>query len=68
MNSPRTVEMYISRSNVVDQVASFLYSIGVFKEFGLQQEEIINIEFDGINKDIVPIKVTFKEGVEIRKF
>jgi hypothetical protein len=68
MNSERTLELTISRDNIISQVASFLYALGVIKE----SEEITDIKFGSAlmayNKQEIPIKVKFKEGVHVLKF
>jgi hypothetical protein len=56
MNSPLTIK--INRSIVVDQVASFLYATKAIKE----SNNITNIQFGGINSDLVELKIFLKEG------
>ena len=58
MNSERSIELTISRDNVVSQVAAFLAAIGVVKD----NEEILDIKFGDIHKDQIPIKISFKEA------
>lgn len=55
MNSE--LSLTISRSNIVDQVASFLYATGKVPH----SKEIEDIEFSFMNLTEVPIKVTLKE-------
>ena len=58
MNSERSIELIISRDNVVSQVAAFLAAIGVVKD----HEEILDIKFGDTHKELVPITVCFKEA------
>lgn len=58
MNSQRTLEMTISRDNMVSQIAAFLYAIGIVHG----NEEVINIQFTDVNQELVPIKVIIKGG------
>jgi hypothetical protein len=61
MNS-RTIELALSRSNIVDQVASLLYATGVVYD----NENISNIQFGAMNEEIVPIKVSINKPQEVQ--
>lgn len=61
MNSVRTLETAISEANVKDQVAAFLYSIGVVQD----NQDIVDIEFGNKNDGIIPLKIKLKEDLEV---
>jgi len=58
MNSERSIQLTISRDNVVSQVAAFLVAIGVIRD----NEEIVDIKFGDVSKELVPITICFKEA------
>ena len=58
----RTIEMSISKSQIIDQVAALMYAYGVVND----NEEIKDIQFPGLTgtEEVVPIKVTFRKQLE----
>lgn len=58
-----TKELTISRQTIVDQVASFLYSVGAIPH----SKEIKDIEFSSLSTDSdqVKLKVKVREEVEV---
>jgi hypothetical protein len=61
MNS-KVIEMALSRSNIVDQVAALLYATGV----AYDNENISDIQFGAMNGEIVPIKVSINKPQEVQ--
>lgn len=61
----RVIETTINRDTIVSQVSAFLYAAGVV----LDNEEVLDIEFGGIENSLVDIKIHIKkpQKVEIIK-
>lgn len=57
MTSTRSLELAISASNIKDQIASLLYTMG----YVCDNEEILHLDIKGFKGDIVPIRVTIKK-------
>lgn len=65
MNSftTRTIKLSLNRKTIEDQIAAFLYAIGVVKD----NEDVAEIKMEWSDKaDVIPLELKIKKEVEVK--